>query len=529
MTQIKMYDYKLSELIMLIINNDNEEIVKDAWYAAKNKDVSFDNYNQIITYCRIDDVALDAYRLFGRTYDCSSFVVHSICSETVAILAFEAMNKDNNHKVINDLADIIKYSKFEKLSKIAIKLVLTIDDTIDTFIKYCTDESSIAHPKVVSRFAFKAYVKKAEFDYETVMKMAKHGVTINIVIDSIDLFKCFDMVEYTDLYSLMLRNYTNNKIVKKCWDMFLVQETFYTPMFFDYLSYILSHERLNEFNKSNIEPWEIFKNTRSCQGASNNTLVFDLIMSPIPHISYGAWCIVKDLIRNNETRLLTIIHTATYTQVIEEAALCFFNLDFEPSSEHVIRVAIKCSKIPSVVKAAIKILGEFGRDQYPLKQLLSELLKENLVVGSTAKFCWSTLTDTYQYINRVAYEYAMAVSLDHVANNAFDRFLSEGSPDLDKLMSLAINSNSNVVALRAFHMIGDVTIFSEDRIKKLLNTNWHNIRNIVWDELCSRPSTDYGTFVVLSLIGNNEEVKTLAKEVLNSELYQEYARLRELV
>jgi hypothetical protein len=107
--------------------------------------------------------------------------------------------------------------------------------------------------------------------------------------------------------------------------------------------------------------------------------------------------------------------------------------------------------------------------------------------------------------------------------------LSEGSPDLDKLMALAINSNSNVVSLRAFHMMGDVTIFNQDRIKKLLNTNWHNIRNIVWDELCSRPTTDYGTFVVLSLIGNNEEVKTLAKEVLNSELYQEYVRLRELV
>jgi hypothetical protein len=68
--------------------------------------------------------------------------------------------------------------------------------------------------------------------------MAKKGVTIDIVIDSIDLFKCFDLVEYTDLYSLMLRNYTNNKIIKKCWDMFLVQETFYTPMFFDYLNYI---------------------------------------------------------------------------------------------------------------------------------------------------------------------------------------------------------------------------------------------------------------------------------------------------
>jgi hypothetical protein len=165
MTKIKMYDFKLSELIMLIINNDNEEIVKDAWYAAKNKDVSFDNYNQIITYCRIDEVALDAYRLFGRTYDCSSFVVHSIYSESVAILAFEAMNKDNNPKLINDLVDIIKYSKFEKLSRIAIKLVLAIDDSIVTFIKYCTDESSIAHPKVVSRLAFKAYVKKAEFDY----------------------------------------------------------------------------------------------------------------------------------------------------------------------------------------------------------------------------------------------------------------------------------------------------------------------------------------------------------------------------
>jgi hypothetical protein len=149
-------------------------------------------------------------------------------------------------------------------------------------------------------------------------------------------------------------------------------------------------------------------------------------MSPIPHISYGAWCIVKDLIRINETRLLTIIHTATYTQAVEEAALCFFNLDFEPSSEHVMRVAIKCSKIPSVVKAAIKILGEFGRDQSTLRQLLSKLLKENLVVGNTAKYCWSTLTDVKPFINREAYEYAMAVSLDRVANNAFDRFLSEG-------------------------------------------------------------------------------------------------------
>jgi hypothetical protein len=529
MTQINMYDFKLSELIMLIINNDNAVVVKDAWYTAKNKDVSFDNYNQIITYCRIDEVALDAYRLFGRAYDCSSFEVHSICSEAVAILAFEAMNKDNNPKLIYDLADIIRLSKFEKLTRLAIKLVLTFDDSIATFIKYCTDESSMAHPTIVSKIAFKAYVKKAQFDYETVTKMAKNGLTIDIVADSIDLFKCFDMVEYTDLYSLMLRNYTNTKILKKCWDIFMVQETFYTPKFFEYLKHILSHERLYEFNRSHLGPWEIFKNTRSCQGASSNAQVFELIMNPIPHISYGAWSIVKELIRNNETRLLTIINTATYTQVIEEAALCFFNLDFEPSSEHVISITVKCSKIPSVVKAAVKILGEFGRDQYPLNKLLSVLLKENLVVGNTAKYCWSTLTDMYQYINREAYEYAMHVSMDQVANNAFDRFLSEGSPDLNQLMALAIESNSNVVALRAFHMIGDVTVFSEDRIKKLLTTKWDNIRNIVWDELCSRPTTDYGTYVVLSLIGNNEEVKTLAKEVLNSELYQEYARLRELV
>jgi hypothetical protein len=514
------------DLLHLIINKKgNPEVIKECWKYAKSRPIG-DNLYHIVKNCVISEVAIEAFHMLQKRehpiqIDCYK-VNNELCS--IEIFKYHVARHDNN--TVQYIIDTIIISPFVELTVVALEEYIAYDidfyKKVDRLISFCTSRTAIQISNRVVKLAFAAL---------TVLDLRQLGeIATKGLFEDVQIIAATRMVKFSDedltAFSYVLQNSRIEKIQKLMWTKIKKALSKKTNTNQKIVLELLSSKEINISDKIKNEAWSIFSTKLTQEGHTLIKYVSDgyilaMLKCTTVEICEEVWLQSKSLFAKKPYQLSDIYMNAKSMKVRLDAKLIYINIDGIASSE-ITSMLKKHNDDMTIVKAALKILLQKGRDIADYMSIVSYLICYGNLNLKDTKFLWKRYLKyedkTNQNIIGITSNCKHFEVVIEAWNNVKDDYKNIPNHLLDTLKNVQCEDF-------ALHIVNDLIKIEElDRgqIQKIAENRFPSVVAIGWNALKGNSSFCFSYVHDLTRSGTTSTLRNLAMEELANDYYSNY-------
>jgi hypothetical protein len=535
-SQLNIGNLQTLDLLHLIINKkSNHDVIKECWKYAKTRPIG-DNLYHIVKDCVVSEVAIEAFHMLQKRERPIQIDCYKVTNELCAIEIFNYHVARHDNDTLRYIIDTVIISPFFALAVVAIDEYINYDikitKKVERLIYFCTSRIAInINERVVDR-AYAALTTECDDSFALNIRQLGEIATKGL-FEHVQIQAATRMVKLNDedlgAFYYVLKNSRIEKIQKLMWTKIKKTLNKKTNNNLKGILELLLSKEVTCSDKIKNEAWTFFITKLTQEGHNLSKYISEgSILSILKYstvdICDQVWQLSKSLFAKHPYQLSDIYLNAKSEKVRLDAKLIYINIDGIASSD-ITAMLKKHNKDMIVVKAALKILLQKGRDIADYMSIVSYLLCYGDLNIKDSKYLWKRYLKYEDKKNQNIIGITLNCKHYEVVieawNNVKDDYKLIPNHLLDTLKSVQCEE----FALHIVNELIDIEELDRGQIQKIAENQFASVVDIGWNALKSDSSFCFKYVHDLARSGTTSTLRNLALEELANDYYSNYQTL----